>query len=184
MTLRTGKQRSKNRGEPGFTLIELVLVMAILIVVLSVSGASLTRFFKGRSLDAEAKRFLALTRFAQNRAISEGLPVVVWFDEKEKVYGSQIMPGFVERDEKTNEFQLGRDLEVNVTFVAGNAQPQRGKEILLKFRPDGFFDESNPEIVTIKEADGETKGESVFIAPNRNRLFYEISTNQIHITRR
>ena len=181
MILRTGRQRSKDQGaRVGFTLIELVLVMAILIVVLSVSGASLTKFFKGRSLDAEAKRFVALTRFAQNRAISEGLPVVVWIDEREKVYGSQIMPGSVERDEKTNEFQLGRDLEIDVTWVEGNALPQRGNEILLRFRPDGFFDESNPELVTIKEAGGE----SVFIAPNRNRQYYEISTNQIYITRR
>jgi type II secretion system protein H len=185
MILPTGKQRSKNRtARAAFTLIELVLVMAILIVVLSVSGASLTKFFKGRSLDAEAKRFVALTRFAQNRAISEGLPVVVWIDEREKKYGSQIAPGFVALDGKTNEFELGRDLEINVTFVAGNAQPQRGREVLLRFRPDGFFDESNPEIVTIREATEETKGESVFIAPNRNRMFYEISTNQIYITRR
>ena len=101
-------------------------------------------------------------------------------DEREKVYGSQIMPGSVERDEKTNEFQLGRDLEIDVTWVEGNALPQRGNEILLRFRPDGFFDESNPELVTIKEAGGE----SVFIAPNRNRQYYEISTNQIYITRR
>ena len=185
MILRTGRQRSSDRRErAGFTLIELVLVMAILIVVLSMSGASLTSFFKGRSLDAEAKRFLALTRFAQNRAISEGLPVVVWIDEREKVYGSQIMPGFVERDEKTNEFKLGRDLEIKVAWVEGNALPQRGSEIILRFRPDGFFDESNPEIVTIKEANGEANGESVFIAPNRNRLYYEISTNQIYSTRR
>src|SRR5205085_9663750 len=101
MTLRTGIKPSNCRGYSGFTLIELVLVMAILVVVLSMSGASLTSFFKGRSLEAEGKRFLALTRYAQNRAISEGVPTTIWVNEKEKKYGLEPMPGFIDVDEKS-----------------------------------------------------------------------------------
>jgi len=43
-----------------FTLIELMLVMAILLIVLAVSFPSLRGFFRGRNLDNEARRFLSL----------------------------------------------------------------------------------------------------------------------------
>src|SRR5688572_27230291 len=93
MTLPTGNKQKTRSRVSGFTLIELVLVMAILTVVLSVSGASLTSFFKGRTLEAEGKRFLALTRYAQNRAVSEGFPMQMWVDTTERKYGLEITPG-------------------------------------------------------------------------------------------
>src|SRR5688500_9860978 len=111
MILRTGsKLATRRRTGAGFTLIELVLVMAILIVVMSMSGSSLTSFFKGRALDAEANRFVALTRHAQNRAVSEGLPMSLWVNSQKGNYGLEITPGFVDLDEKAAEFQVGRDL--------------------------------------------------------------------------
>lgn len=174
MILRTGNRLSDRNASTGFTLIELVLVMAILIVVLSVSGASLTAFFKGRTLEAEGKRFLALTRYAQNRAVSEGLPVVIWIDERAKKYGLEVSEGFAEVNEKPTEFSLGRDLEFDLQWASGAAIQKSGNKTLLRFRPDKFFDENNPDLIIIKEP----KGESVAITPSRNRLYYEISTNQ------
>lgn len=176
----------------GFTLIELVLVMAILIVVLSVSGTSLTRFFRGRSLDSEAKRFLALTHHAQNRAVSEGLRMSLWIDEKENKYGLEIAPGLLdEEDSEAKEFTLGRDLEIELTWPpAGAIQPfhplaavastvNRANQTALRFSPDEYIDETNPELITIKEKDGE----AVYIAPDRNRLHYEIVTNIYDVLR-
>jgi Tfp pilus assembly protein FimT len=180
MILRTGTRRSDCRARAGFTLIELVLVMAILIVVLSISGASLTSFFKGRSLEAEGKRFLALTRYAQNRAISEGLPTTVWIDPKEKKYGVETAPGFAEVDDDAEEFTLGRDLEIEVGWSVSAAPRRSGNEVVLTFSPDGFFSETNPEQIAIKEP----KGEEVLIVPSRNRLYYEITTNQVLHARR
>lgn len=175
-----------------FTLIELVLVMAILIVVLSFSGASLTRFFRGRSLDSEAKRFLALTHHAQNRAVSEGLRMSLWIDEKQNKYGLEIAPGFLDdEDPDAKEFTLGRDLEIELTWPpAGAIDPlhplaavastiNRSSQIALRFSPGEYIDETNPELITIKEKDGE----AVYIAPDRNRLHYEIVTNIYHALR-
>src|SRR5262249_21799177 len=73
----------------GFTLIELMLVMALLAVVLAVSAPSLSKFFKGRTLDSEARRFVSLTRYGQSRAVSEGVPMMLWIDPKERTYGLQ-----------------------------------------------------------------------------------------------
>jgi prepilin-type N-terminal cleavage/methylation domain-containing protein len=192
MILPTGNKRSSDRWcDPacaGFTLIELVLVMAILIVVLSMSGASLTSFFKGRTLEAEGKRFLALTRYAQNRAISEGLPMVLWMDEKERKFGLVTASGFVDTDGKSTEFTLGRDLEIEVTWPSTTAMQNAGNTLQMRFQPDGFLPETNPELIIIKEPKNEQagalKGASVMIAPSRNRLYYEISTNELYTARR
>src|SRR5262245_30883815 len=50
-----------------FTLIELILVMAMLLIVLGVAFPSLKGFFQGRNIDSEARRFLSLTRYGQSR---------------------------------------------------------------------------------------------------------------------
>lgn len=194
MILPTGKLQSKapdsRPARAGFTLIELVLVMAILIVVLSMSGASLTSFFKGRSLEAEGKRFLALTRYAQNRAISEGMPTALWIDEKEKKYGLEILPGSAEADAKRNEFTLGRDLKIEVIMPTPSAMSTKvnkaGHDAMLHFQPDGFLPETNPELIIIRESKDEQKEDrnAVVITPSRNRFYYEISTNQVYTAKR
>ncbi|MCX6930914.1 MAG: prepilin-type N-terminal cleavage/methylation domain-containing protein, partial [Verrucomicrobia bacterium] len=61
-----------------FTLIELILVMALLTIVISLTAPSLSKFFRGRTLDSEARRLLALTRSGQSRAVSEGMPMDLW----------------------------------------------------------------------------------------------------------
>ena len=38
-----------------FTLIELILVMALLVIVMAVSAPALSNFFRGRTLDSEAR---------------------------------------------------------------------------------------------------------------------------------
>jgi prepilin-type N-terminal cleavage/methylation domain-containing protein len=180
MTLPTGnKQRTSSAARRGFTLIELVLVMAILIAVLSMSGTSLTSFFKGRALEAEGQRFLALTRHAQNRAVSEGIPMSLWIDTKEKKYGLQTAASFAERDDAITEFELGRDIEIEVTMPP-NAVSKRNAEIVLNFSPDGFVEETNPELIVIKDK----SGEAVNIVPTLNRLNYEITTNDVYAVRR
>src|SRR5438128_11617175 len=78
MTLAIGNSRSRsNKQQAAFTLIELILVMALLMIVLAVSAPSLQGFFKGRNLDSEARRILGLTKYGQSRAVSEGIPMLL-----------------------------------------------------------------------------------------------------------
>ena len=172
--------RPEHKRAAAFTLIELVLVMALLIIVMSVTGTSLTRFFKGRTLESEGQRFVALTRHAQERAVAEGIPMSLWINVQEKKYGLEIAAGFSELDAKAQEFELGRDLEIEVAKPSFGAVRKIGQENNFRFNPDGFLAEANPETVVIKAKDGE----AVVIAPNRNRLNYEITTNQVYTARR
>src|SRR5438270_8363826 len=83
MTLRTGNSRvrsNEQRRARAFTLVELILVMTLLLIVMCVALPSLKGFFRGRNLDSEARRFLSLARYGQSRAVSEGVPMVLWID--------------------------------------------------------------------------------------------------------
>src|SRR5262249_9004612 len=47
--------RALHKTVTGFTLIELILVMALLTVAVSVTAPALSNFFRGRALDSEAR---------------------------------------------------------------------------------------------------------------------------------
>src|SRR2546425_1011971 len=101
----------------GFTLIELIVVMTLLVAVISIALPSLGGFFRGRTLDSEARRLLSLTRQGQSRAVSEGLPVVLWVDAQQRTYGLEVDSSFNERDSQAMNFTLDRDLRIEVINV-------------------------------------------------------------------
>ncbi len=72
-----------------FTLIELILVLALLVVITSIAAPAMSRFIRGRALDSEARRLAALMHAAQSRAVSEGAPMMLWVDEKTGGYGAR-----------------------------------------------------------------------------------------------
>ena len=97
-----------------FTLIELLLVLSLLAVVIAVESPTLARFFRGRNLDAEAQRFLALTRYGQNRAVAEGIPMVLWMDAENGQYGLEAEATYAEEDLKALPFEISPDVELEV----------------------------------------------------------------------
>lgn len=189
MTSPTGNRGNSvpaRAGQRALTLVELLLVMTLLIVVISTAAPSLKNFFHGRTLDSEARRLLALTHAGQSRAVSEGVPVVLWLDVQKGCYGLEIESGFETSDPKAVEFthDVGLQLEVvnslakprsevgaagfgsgaNRSGIKARNLPQ------IRFQPDGSFDETSPQAVRLTGGEGE----SVFVAQSRNRLNYEI----------
>jgi len=63
--------RSRYR-HPGFTLLELILVMVILATVMALAAPKLQSWRQGGKLRNSADEFVAATRFARTRAISSG----------------------------------------------------------------------------------------------------------------
>lgn len=80
---------SRNHRAPrtAFTLIELLLVMALLTVVMAIVSPSLGPFLRGRSVGYEVRRFISLTRLAQARAAHEGVPIRLWLDPEQHRMG-------------------------------------------------------------------------------------------------
>jgi len=194
-------------------LIELILVMSMMLIILSLIGPSLSGFFRGRTLDSEARRFLALTRFAQTRAVSEGIPMLLWIDAQRRQFGVESEFSYSGVDELAKEFALSETLEIEVQRISSPSQSQSGGSGLgssglgkssgmsggnlgggrnglqIRFAPDGSISETSPDLITLREAP--RKGESVarsgattYIAQSLNRLNYEIRTNNLVYLRR
>jgi len=173
-----------------FTLIELVLVMALLLVVFSITFPSLRGFFRGRNLDSEARRFLALTRYGQSRAVSEGLPIELWVNPKQGTYGLQAQPRYTEGDTQARQFTLDKDLQVQASLPQNRSQSQSnlwtqsgrpaGSLPTIRFQPDGFIAETSPDQIVFRlGADDE-----LWVVESTNRLNYEIQSGRQRNARR
>src|SRR5258708_7225755 len=87
MTSATGQTSGRPSCRRGFTLIELILVLTLLAVAASLIAPMLSGLVRGRALDSEARRLLSVTRAAQSRAISEGMPMLLWVNAAQGTYG-------------------------------------------------------------------------------------------------
>ncbi|MCI0537452.1 MAG: GspH/FimT family pseudopilin [Verrucomicrobiales bacterium] len=181
MTLPIGnKQNADLRRGAAFTLIELILVMAMLLIVLGVAFPSLKGFFQGRNIDAEARRFLSLTKYGQSRAVSEGVPMMLWIDAPRKAYGLQAQAGYADSDQKAVQYTLDKDLEVEAQLPARTSLTQWQPKAagisnvpMIRFMPDGSIGETSPDRVVLRQ--GSTS--SIWIVENTNRLSYAIQTD-------
>lgn len=160
--------------------------MALITIVMSLTAPSLGHFFRGRSLDSEARRFLGLTRYGQSRAVSEGVPMVLWIDQEQGTYGLKAEMTYDEEDGKAVEFELAKDLKMEVqlpvtglesipwkitTEVAGNRPA-------IRFTADGFMGDNSPDYIVFRQ-EHEGQEDEKWIGKSRNRLSYEITTNTL-----
>jgi len=178
----------------GFTLIELILVMAILTMAVSITAPSLANFFRGRTLDSEARRLLALTRSGQNRAVSEGIPMDLWVDTSAAKVGLDAAPSFETSDPKEVEFQLDSGVQIEVLKQAASSSFGTNMTRLqhvstasvapvklthpglptIRFLPDGSLGENGPQGLRLTSRDGS----SLVVALSRDRLSYEIQRTE------
>ncbi len=118
---------------PGFTLVELILVMALLAVVAAFSAPSLARSLRQRNLDGEATRLLALTEYARDEAVSQGVPMSVWIEPKAQRMGVEPKTGYDGDETRAREFALNADIH----FEVERAATQNGVAEIMEFSPDG-----------------------------------------------
>jgi hypothetical protein len=135
----------------------------------------LKNFFHGRSLDSEARRLLALSRVGQTRAVSEGVPMVLWVDPTKKSYGLEAEPGYEDHDPKAQDYSVASDLQIQVVNAAGKSAISSTNLIhadlpQIRFLPDGSYDDSSPAAVALSSQDGT----ALWLAQSPNHLNYEI----------
>ena len=176
--MRIGKQRTVKSTARAFTLIELILVLTLLAIVTSLSAPSLSRFFRGRSLEAQARQLLALTHAGQSRAVADGFPMLLWIDSPERTYGLQEemsnsrTAGQQDVDPKAEEFTLDEKLRIDAIDAAprsvnGHSLPA------IRFLPDGTVDEDSAKTIRLTHDSGDT----LWLIQATNRLSYEIRTS-------
>lgn len=172
MMFATGQSRDKRRWDQAFTLVELILVMAILSVVVTVAAPSLGNFFQGRKQESEARRILSLIRYGQSRAASEGIPTILWFDVKKGTYGLELMPGYSAfEDTKYIELEMDSDLQMNVRYSVMRSINRTRSLPAIVIEPDGSFDQTSPEYIAIQAKNSNP----VYVIKALNGLCYVIS---------
>lgn len=167
----TGQNNSRRRA---FTLIELILVLALLVVITSIAAPAMARFIRGRALDSEARRFAALMHAGQSRAVSEGATMMLWVDEKQGSYGLQAETSGQNGDAKAEELNVDSTLQI-AAVSAGAATPTTFHNLpAIKFSADGTVDENSP--ATFKLTD--SAGFSRWLVLGKTRMGYEITDAQ------
>jgi Tfp pilus assembly protein FimT len=176
-----------------FTLIELILVMAILIITITLAAPTLGHFFSGRALDSEARRLLSLIHEGQSRAVSEGMPMELWVDGQQREYvleaETSSKSGGRDVDSKRVELSLDRDVQIEAS-TQNIAKPAPTRTSMtpvstasvvpvvlrrpglptIRFLPDGTFADTSPQSLRLSDRDGA----SLWVALSKNRMNYEI----------
>lgn len=154
----------------GFTLVELILVLALLVIVTSLAAPALSNFVRGRALDSEARRLAALMHAGQSRAVSEGAPMVLWLDEKQGAYGLQAETTGQNGDPKAENLSVDSTLQLAVLNV-GTATPVTFQNLpAIRFLPDGTVDENSLQTVKLTDSAGFSR----WLVLNSSRTGYEI----------
>ncbi len=154
--------RSKpTRSAPGFSLVELVIVMALLAICAALTVPSLARSVRARYLKDEAARFLAATEYGRNEAVSQGVPMIVWIDPTTHRFGVEPKAGYDSAAGRDRDFAVHADLRFEIDQPAA-----RGSQVdAVEFAADGaptltsiervrLVDRSNEGITIVKSADG------------------------------
>ncbi len=154
----------------GFTLIELILVLALLVIITSMAAPAMSNFIRGQALDSEARRLLALMHAGQSRAVSEGFPMVLWVDEKQGTYGLQSETTGRNGDPEAENLALDTSLQIAVVNNSPAGMTKFGGLPAIRFLPDGTVDENSPQTLRLMDA----KGHALWLIESRNRNGYEI----------
>jgi prepilin-type N-terminal cleavage/methylation domain-containing protein len=187
MTSRTGnsqsarpyRSRSGRDRQGAFTLIELILVMAVLSVVFALAAPTLSRFFRGQTLEEEGQRLLALTRYGQSRAVSECLPMMLWMNPADGTYGVRVQDGYNTGDAKSqtsygtgNSSGTGKDVRFQLSdrlrFELEQGGRIQNQTATIRFATDGSISEDSLNRVVIRQDDGDWTA----IVQSENRLNY------------
>jgi type IV fimbrial biogenesis protein FimT len=158
------------RHASAFTLIELILVLALLVIITSMAAPAMSNFIRGQALNSEARRLVALMHAGQSRAVSEGLPMVLWVNEKQGAYGLQAETTGQNGDPKAENLTVDSALQITVVNPGSGGTTKFGGLPAIRFLPDGTVDENSPTMLQLLDA----KGHALWLIESRDRNGYEI----------
>lgn len=161
---------SGSKRPAGFTLVELILVMALLATVMAFVAPVLSRSLRGRELEQEAARFVALTEYARDEAVSRGVPMVVWLQPAAGRLGLAPKSGWTGNESRDREFEVNP----NVHFEVASARAGGDVLEVAEFAPDGAPATSNAALLRVIDRFDDV----LTVAQTSDGWGYEISQEQ------
>lgn len=172
--------RPTSARDRAFTLVELILVLVLLAITATLVGTNMGSFFRGRALNFEARRMLSLTHYAQSRAVSEGMPMVLWVNPAMATYGLTIQSSYgnAEDDTRAVSYTIDPNLRLETPDGIQESLSEEQDErlglpedvVAIRFMPNGFFDDSSVRRIIIRQG---SEG-ALQLVPTANRLGYEV----------
>lgn len=145
--------------------------MALMVVAISLAAPALSNFVRGRALDSEARRLLALMHAGQSRAVSEGMPMVLWVDAKKGAYGLQMETTGPNGDPKAEDLDVDSSLQISVPNSGTSAPVTTFMNLpAIRFLPGGTVDENSPSTIVLTDSAGVSR----WLVLNSARTGYEI----------
>jgi type II secretion system protein H len=166
----TPRPSRPSKAHHAFTLVELILVLAITAIVMAVAAPMLSRSLRDRHLDQQGLRLIAATELCRSLAISTGVPMVFWIDQGQGRYGIEPKEGFTADAAATLEFALGEDVWFDQVGQASGKTGPASSETSVEFAPDG-----TPETIGVETARLTDKfGGTVMVALSEDGWAFEI----------
>lgn len=136
-----------------FTLVELILVMAILATILAFSAPLLSRSFKQRGLDEDALQLLAVTEYARDEAVSQGVPMMVWINPQSGSFGVQAKDGYEGDATREKTYWLKQGSRFDLSQAPTN---RSGVADAADFDPSGSLVEGGLSEISIADRSNNT----------------------------
>ena len=162
-----GRPKRTGSGLRAFTLIEFILVMALLATLMAIAAPSLSRSLRQRTLEQEGLRLLAVTEHGRNEAVSRGVPMVIWIEADAGRFGLAPKTGYPRAQVESREYVLSPDVRFDLKQLPGAA----GRDWeAIEFGPDGTLALSSVALVRLVD-----RRETVLVlARTTNGWGYEI----------
>ena len=151
-TLETGPTDNyKHPPHGAFTLLELIVVLALIGAVLAISGPSLRGFFESRQTSDAAVRVLVMARWCQSDAMAHGRRCRLNVDARSAVCSITVERANVFESpagEAGQPYQLPQGATAGLKTALADPQPS-----FVQFYPSGRHDVATIEV---RSADGRT----------------------------
>ncbi len=157
--------RRTAHAQPGFTLMELIVVLALLTMTAALAAPQLAGFVRGRASNEECRRLLSATEFARSEAVARGERKILWISQDGTEYG--VRGGHAGSAGQT--WHTARDTVISPIDEEG--EPLSASADLIVW-PDGEIDPASPAGYRILE-----RGTAVWaLVLNGEGVRYEVKT--------
>lgn len=142
-----GSIRGKSRG---FTLLELLLVMAMLVLVMALVAPSLGGFSTGRKTSDLATRFISMATYAHNQAIVEGRTYRLNVDAPNRAIYLTLQDEIGSTFQRVGDSEYGTNVVLPSNVTLWDTVPVQPDGEYIEFHSDG---RTSPAPVTVKLTD-------------------------------